>query len=673
MHAKMVFLSFLQTIAQILVLVSSAATSDIRYVRPADSPLSSCPGQPCLTLHEYVEIDNFTSGTTLQFLSGNHTLQQSFLLVNISNVTFEAVFNHSVTNIICNDNVTIHSIRVIHLNIVGLSFILSQSDRSALWFSSCKSVFISNTAFQGSGEVTGRAIRVYYTEVIITMCVFKWLTVTNRLRGGAIYSIGTNLTIHRSSFVNNAADYGGAIYASKSILTLNETYYYCNSAQTRGGAINCYQSQVDIVGNNTFINNSCRVTGGAMRCHQSQLNIIHGIACFYLNEAKFGGAMYLRLSDTLFIGSVTMLKNKAVRDGGALFIGERNRLNATSTINVTCLTLKENAARREGGAMYVSKGNAILHGNVTIESNTAKIGGGISAVESFIHVAGFCSFTRNNATYGGAVNTLYSTVSIQGPTQFAHNTAADGGALYADGSKIQILEEVNFSFNSAKNGGAMFLNGASIQLSDCNHVPLITSSFNKARQDGGVIYSTDSPSLTQCYYRSKLYNERYPKLPHCFLQFQHYSTCYPAIVSRNDSAEREGNFMFGGLMDRCKLLYTKKHTIGNAISIYPGSRPTAKEISSQPYSLCLCINFYRSVCTRLKVMHVEVYRGQKVFVPLLAKTQYGNTVTNITAITSSTARLETYQTSQPLPDYCAPLSYTVYSNVGHEQVHGAVS
>ena len=67
-------------------------------------------------------------------------------------------------------------------------------------------------------------------------------------------------------------------------------------------------------------------------------------------------------------------------------------------------------------------------------------------------------------------------------------------------------------------------------------------------------------------------------------------------------------------------------------------------------------------------MQVEVYRGQKFTVPLQAKMQYGNTSTIVTAITSSTARLETYQTSQPLPDYCASLSYAVYSNKSHEQV-----
>ena len=124
-YSHQAIMPFLPLLLDILVLVCSA-TSDIRYVRPADFPLSSCPGQPCLTLHEYVKIDNFTNGTTLKFLPGNHTLKQSFSLEDISNVTFEAATNHSVTNIICKDDVTFHCDSVTHLHIIGLTFMLSQ-------------------------------------------------------------------------------------------------------------------------------------------------------------------------------------------------------------------------------------------------------------------------------------------------------------------------------------------------------------------------------------------------------------------------------------------------------------------------------------------------------------------------------------------------------------------
>ena len=417
-HAKMFSVSFLHHLAQVLVLVCSA-TSDIRYVRPADSPLSSCPGQPCLTLHEYVEIDNFTNGATLQFLPGNHTLQQSFYLVNISNVTFEAAFNHSVTNIICKDNATIHSSIVTHFHIVGLSFILSQRGNiSALKFRHSKSVFISDTVFQGRGEVTGRAIGIFYSEATISRCVFKGLDVTghriggvihssgtnlvihessfinNVARsglGGAIHSSGTNLVVHESSFINNVAHQGSAIDAHKSSLLLNKTSYYGNSAQGSGGAISCFEGQVDMVGNNTFHNNSCQRNGGAMTFFDSQLNIMYGIAQFHFNEARSGGAISLFVSSTLLNGSITMMKNKAADSGGGLYF---STISNSYIINVKQLTLLENAAGSEGGAMYCERGNVItLGGNVTIENNTANMGGGIRAVESLIRVVGNCDLS----------------------------------------------------------------------------------------------------------------------------------------------------------------------------------------------------------------------------------------------------------------------------------------
>ena len=665
---KMFFQSFLTLVA---VLVC-ATTSDIRYVRPADSPLSSCPGQPCLTLHEYVEIDNFTNGTTLQFLPGNHTLQQSLRLVNNSNVTLEAAFNHSVATIAYQGNVTIYCTMVARLHVVGLSFILSQrGDRSALQFISCEAVFISDVVFRGSGEVARRAIENFYSEATIIRCVFKGLGVPDyddRLNGdgGAIYSHIATLTIYESSFINNVADFvGGAIFAYNSNLLLNEAFFDGNYAQRSGGAISCYQSEVEVVGNSTFHNNSCQDGGGALLFSHSRINIPHGTAYFSFNKAGYGGAVYLAATNTFFGGRITMLNNKAVYNGGALYLKDNRFISSRSLI------LLNNTAENEGGAiiLYVKYGNVTYYGNITIASNTAKIGGGIKADRSNIHVSGKVALNRNSATYGGAINTLYGTLSFQSPTQFTHNTAdEDGGAMFAAGTLVEILKMVIFSYNTAKNGGAIFLeNGASLIFSapinyKLNSI-LLTSSFNYAHQDGGGIYYRDGPSISLCTYSDT--NEGYVRLPDCFVQLNGF---LPKLYSENDTAEREGNFMFGGLMDRCHIgKETGTWWIDHgAISIHRefGSKPTKREISSKPYSFCVCA----IDCIESEPMQVEVYRGQKFSVPLLAKMQFGNTSTIVTAITSSTARLETYQTSQRLPDYCTPLSYTVYSNESHEEV-----
>ena len=537
-----------------VLVIACCAAADICYVRPADSFLSRCPGQPCLTLQEYVEMGNFTNGTTLQFLPGIHTLQHSFCLEHISNITFEAAFSHSV--IIYKDNATVYFDRVTHLHIIGLSFIFSQGYNGSglIQFSNCESVFISDTVFRGSRDVPGRAMKVEYSETTIFNCIFK------DFAGAIIYSAGTNLTIRDSVFIQNVADgCGGAIFAVESNLVLNKTIFGGNSAQLSGGAISCDNKncQVQIAGDVIFHNNSCKRSGGAMFLSQSTLNM-YGWVNFTLNEAGYGGAISLIASNTRCDGRVTMLKNRARYDGGALYI--RHLSNPTFLVSVNNLTLIQNTAGREGGAMYVNGGSVTLQGNVVIVSNTAKIGGGIRANRSHIHVAGDCFIARNNAIYGGAMKTLYGTVSLQGSIKFTHNTAGeDGGAMYAAGSVIQIVDKVvSFSFNSANNGGGMlFENGASLIFSDLHPVnfgPLLSSSFNFASQDGGMIYHKDSPSISQCSY-SDMERDDTNSLPDCFLQFQHSynSVGFPAMVSKNDSAGREGNFMFGGLMDRCKI------------------------------------------------------------------------------------------------------------------------
>ena len=64
---------------------------------------------------------------------------------------------------------------------------------------------------------------------------------------------------------------------------------------------------------------------------------------------------------------------------------------------------------------------------------------------------------------------------------------------------------------------------------------------------------------------------------------------------------------------------------------------------------------------------MEVYRGERLVVPLLAFAQGGATETKVTAVTSR-AKLDISQTTQNLPDYCYGLSYTLYSTADREDL-----
>ena len=659
-------------VVQVLFLVSSAV-SDIHYVRPADSPLSSCPGQPCLTLHEYAEVSNFTNGTTLKFLPGNRSIRQSLNLIHISNVTFEPAFNHSVVNILCKDNGTFHFSGVTYIHIAGLTFILSmRGDRSAIDFSSCKSVFVYDTVFQGLGAITGRAVQFFGSEATILSCVFQGLGVSSG--GGAIYSTDTN---HHSSF----DDIVGAI-RSFSFLLLNGTVFDSNSAQGSGGAINCEQGcHIKMMGSNTFHNNSCQGQtsyGGAMYLETSQL-IMNGTQNFSYNHAVYGGAISLITTDTILSGKVTLFKNSAAYEGGGLYINTTwfFRKEEAFFVNVGQLILIQNLAESEGGAFCVVDSNITLDGSMFIANNSALIGGGIRSRHSVVDILGKCVLAGNSAVYGGALNTFYGIVTLQGPTLFIYNTAkGDGGALYAAGAKIQILDLANFTLNAAgSNGGALYFeNGAFLYLSVSRIFGnrLLVSSYNYAQQYGGLIYHKDSATVSQCSYSGNSKNNEFGKLPNCFLQITHIVNEFaPVIVSNNDSAGLEGSFLFGGLLNKCTTTWDPRpgdsYIHSQMLSINRESIITSKAISSEPYSLCLCS--FLIFCSPSKILEMQVYRGQKFTVPLMAETQLNSAVaTTVTAITSSTAKLETYQTSQLLPGYCNPLGYTVYSTESHEQV-----
>ena len=91
-------------------------------------------------------------------------------------------------------------------------------------------------------------------------------------------------------------------------------------------------------------------------------------------------------------------------------------------------------------------------------------------------------------------------------------------------------------------------------------------------------------------------------------------------------------------------------------------------MASKPYTMHIRnqVKTFDLRCIQRK--NIAVYRDERFTVLLLARDQVGITSTTVTAITSENARLESYQTSQPLTDDCHLLSYTLYSTDSHERV-----
>ena len=63
------------------------------YVRPTELTNGSCPGQPCLTLSQYISDTDlyFQSNTVFKFLPGTHHMEKPLVINNVQNMSLEAL------------------------------------------------------------------------------------------------------------------------------------------------------------------------------------------------------------------------------------------------------------------------------------------------------------------------------------------------------------------------------------------------------------------------------------------------------------------------------------------------------------------------------------------------------------------------------------------------------
>ena len=543
--------------------------------------------------------------------------------------------------------------------------------------------------------------------------------------GGVILIQDSNLVLYGNLpniFTHNSArNNGGAISCYNCTLTMsgNNTFYNhsvlyeSNTYLSEGGTIYMKSGRL-ILSGIVYISHSTAVgNGGAIKLYDSEA-ILNGTSIvFHGNEAEAGGGISAELSSVNSITErVYFIENTAYASGGAIeFFNYHTSFEIRNReVKVFLSGHFVNNTGSRGGAIYASSVqmtltnvNMINNSNAALNirySNTTFNGvsritrssdGGILAEHSSLIVEGYVLFDNNSNYNGGALNCFQGTLSLSGYILFTNNRADyDGGAIYAVGTSIYIQNQVDFSFNTAgRSGGALFFYiGASLTLkifpverkiNKVYHIKKyseLNTKSNFASHYGGVIYHADSPTIRQCY--QVTIPMQLLKMPYCFLQLEGSSNYNDLlsikIKSYNDSAGKDGSFLFGGLLNRCSLksesylsgkqYFLEKHHI---IRINTTTKKS-KLITSQPYQLCFCEKNKRHFFKCKKTLSVEVHRGEKFTLPLLASAQVGITSTQVRAITSPTAKLEINQTSQYLPNQCHSLLYTLYSTESHEEV-----
>ena len=257
----------------------------------------------------------------------------------------------------------------------------------------------------------------------------------------------------------------------------------------------------------------------------------------------------------------------------------------------------------------------------------------------------------------------------------SHNMArVDGGAIYAY-FKANITFHpsvtINILHNSARNGGVIYLsNGASMMFDEGD---VLTTHHNHASNYGGVIYNEDVPTTTQCNGDAEE-----PQLPYCSIYFaielnlNLYINCL--VKSYNDSSEIDGSFIYGGLLDRCRI--DVKHsqyitvpfdTMLSEFKVEPFDH--FRTITSRPYELCFCSKHMHSYQCIRNLLIIKTYRGQMFAVSLLALDQVRtSTSTQITARVRGIGGLKSKQSYQTLSPNCSKLEYTLYSTGDSEEL-----
>ena len=392
---------------------------------------------------------------TLVLLPGNHSLNVSIQMGNLSEFRMETSTLGSYTDIVCTESANLYLHHIDEVYISGVKFVGCEGSRfesvnqvslenvtytscsgSALELTGVVSAHITGSFFISNREGThrsdtefleyvesnsedpnhhnidtqaniGGAMIITRSNVYITACLFK----ANRAQvGGAIYSEKySNVTIRRSNFTQNHAERsdipnpgGVMVLNSGCTVEIHDSMFWNN---TNSGVIVLLSATASIR-RTEFAENNCSDSGGAFAIYESTLIVEN--STFYRNTARrFGGAIHAINYSTLNVSDSTFDQNEAVY-GGVINVKTQCKVRLSNSV------ITSNRGQF-GGVMLMRVGSTLSIENSTLEGNTA--------------------------IYGGVLYEIYSTITIKHST-FYNNTSSDHGGVmagnHAGGSNITL-------------------------------------------------------------------------------------------------------------------------------------------------------------------------------------------------------------------------------------------
>ena len=492
----------------LLMLLTSCSARSTYYVTPI--PDTPCPGEPCHTLSEYVAgqyFNNLPVNTTMEFLPGSHTLEQTISVINLTWLT-------------------------LHGDSSSLPEVTSRIEctwPAGFVFTNITELYISALTYTSCGHHNSAAVQIISVKLSnISQCTF-YNSVNADSNGGALYIQNSYVILAVNKFQHNTAAVGGALIVESSALNLTRNTFHSNSAEYGGAAFCVWDSTLHLIGN-TFQNS---VHGGAFIIRYSNLSLTGN--AFQNNSAiNDGGVLYVEHSTLNLTGNT--FQNNSGDYGGVLYLDK-------STLSLTGNTFQYNSASRRGGTLYVKNSNLSLTGNVFQNNSADHVAGTIYADESNLHLIGNI-FQNNSAHYGGALHIDKGTLSLTGNT-FQYNSADyNGGALHVQKIALNLTENT-FQYNSADNGGALYVQDSTLNLTGN------IFRYSSADSDGGVLYVRNNTlSLTENTFQYNSVDNDGGAL------YVWYSTLnFTGNTFQNNSAVNSGGTLH--------VLYSTLHFVGN--------------------------------------------------------------------------------------------------------------
>ena len=523
--------------------------------------------------------------------------------------------------------------------------------------------FVNNSARIGGG-VSVNGSQIMFSE----NTTFTSNTAQNG--GGAFVSLGNVHVKGYTSFVNNLASRGGALTAEDSTVTCEGLYFFINNSATNtGGGIQMWNSTLSCEGLTSFVSNSAEY-GGGIACANSQITFTNFAS---QNITQHGG------------GDIRV-NNDSVKDGNVLYFN-------------TCVNFSNNLAEYGGGLLCLSNNTVeISNCKSTFSHNSARLGGGIIVIKgTTLTVRGISIFTNNSAIYSGGAVHIYgaSHMTLYGSTRLVQNTARNGGGIYLYNGNLTMAGNTYLYGNSATNGGGVHGTMATITINGYTNISdnsallngggLFFSSSqcfltangtmylvnNHAEQYGGAIYNTDdtfvycsffeNPNIWgQCFFQPEGVSENRDT---SFMGWDENASSICCITA-NNTAGKAGGVLYGGMIDRCRLIPATHHPGQVFDEIFDITEHSSgiSIIASSPFLVCLCFN-HQPDCTKYGIS-VTVYPGEPFSVPVVAVGQrYGSVPAVVkSSLEDKQSMLDSLQEAQSVNNTCTALQYTIYSN-----------